>query len=76
MIDAIYLIRYAALAQARLKAKCWIVDEQGVSRILKIITSVARVWAAFRESSYEEGPTKWEVHSKYYKKCISASKIE
>ena len=46
MIDAIYLIRYTALAQARLKAKCWIVDEQGVSRILKIITSVARVWAA------------------------------
>ena len=56
MIDAIYLIRYTALAQARLKAKCWIVDEQGVSRILKIITSVARVWAAFRESSYEVGP--------------------
>ena len=32
--------------------------------------SVARVWAAFRERSYEEGPTKWEVHSKYDKKCL------
>ena len=28
------------------------------------------VWAAFRECSYEEGPTRWEVHSKYDKKCL------
>ena len=36
--------------------------------------SVARVWAAFCERSYEGGPTKWEVHSKYNKKCTYASK--
>ena len=28
MIDFIYLIRYTALAQARLKAKCWVADDK------------------------------------------------
>ena len=51
-IDSIYLIRYTALAQACLKAKCWRVDDKVQTGFL-INFERAVVWAAWGGSSYE-----------------------
>ena len=49
---SIYVIRYSALAQACLKAKCWRVDDKVQTGFL-INFERAVVWAAFCERSYE-----------------------
>ena len=55
-IDSICVIRYTALAQACLKAKCWRVDDKVQTGFL-INFERARVWAAWGGSSYEVGFT-------------------
>ena len=51
-IDSIYVIRYTALAQACLKAKCWRVDDKVQTGFL-INFERTEVCPAFCESSYE-----------------------
>ena len=51
-IDSIYVIRYTALAQACLKAKCWRVDDKVQTGFL-INFERAVVCSAFCERSYE-----------------------
>ena len=47
----IYLIHYPSLAQARLKAKCWIVDDKVATDFMTICERTG-VWAALSERSY------------------------
>ena len=47
----IYLIYYPTIAQARLKAKCWIMDDRGAG--FMNYCERTGVWAAFCERSYE-----------------------
>ena len=51
-IDSIYVIRYTALAQACLKAKCWRVDDKVQTGFL-INFERTGVWAASCDCSYE-----------------------
>ena len=55
-IDSIYIIRYTALAQACLKAKCWRVDDKVQTGFL-INFERAVVCSAFCDCSYEVGFT-------------------
>ena len=47
----IYLIHYPSLAQARLKVKCWIVDDKVATDFMTICERTG-VWAALSERSY------------------------
>ena len=64
----IYLMAPSTLIGSLLTDGCWWGYDKAKPYFSTKSGSVARVWAAFRKSSYEEGPTKWEVHSKVRQK--------